>query len=130
MPTLDRVSTRLERVRAHHDKFEESFMSVESSDASFDLAVVDRLLKTTVAVRRRLDLTRPVDRQLLVECLQLACYAPSRSNSQAYRWVVVDDPDLRRQAGEMYRDCLEARLVAQIEKEVPADEGMARLTGA
>ena len=31
------------------------------ADPPFDLAQVDRLLTTTKAVRRRLDLTRPVD---------------------------------------------------------------------
>lgn len=89
----------------------------------FDLAETDRLLTTTRAVRRRLDLTRPVERSLVVECLQLACHAPTRSDTQAYRWIVVDDPDLCRQAGEIYRDYLEPRLGGL----VPADEGQNRL---
>jgi nitroreductase len=95
-------------------------------DTSFDLAVIDRLLMTTRAVRRRLDLTRPVDRGVIVECLQLACYAPTRSNTQAYRWVVVDDPDLRRRAGDIYRDYLEPRLSGR----TPSDETQARLVRA
>ena len=37
-----------------------------------DLASVDELLSTTRSVRRRLDLTRPVGREVILECLQLA----------------------------------------------------------
>jgi len=105
-------------------------MSAIASDASFDRDEVDRLLMTTRAVRRRLDLTRPVDRQLIIECLQLACYAPTRSNSQAYRWIVVDDPNLRRQAGEIYRGYLEPRFMARAAQEGPSDQGEARLLDA
>jgi nitroreductase len=70
---------------------------------AFALDQVDRLLTTTKAVRRRLDLTRPVDREVVAECVALACYAPNRSNHQSWRWLVVDDPALRAQIGEEYR---------------------------
>jgi nitroreductase len=66
----------------------------------FDLDEIDRLLTTTKAVRRRLDLARPVDRSLILECIRLASFAPNASNAQEWRWVVVDDPEVRRRAGE------------------------------
>ena len=69
----------------------------------FDLDDVDRLLTTTKAVRRRLDLTRPVERNLIVDCIRLAAYAPNASNGQEWKWIVVDDPVLRRRCGEQYR---------------------------
>lgn len=69
----------------------------------FDVAETDRLLSTTKAVRRRLDLTRPVPRALVVECVRLAAYAPNASNGQEWKWVVVDDPALCREVGEQYR---------------------------
>lgn len=69
----------------------------------FDLAQTDRLLTTTKAVRRRLDLTRPVPRELVVECIRLAAYAPNASNGQEWKWVVIDDPELRAKVGEQYR---------------------------
>ena len=105
-------------------------MGNEEFDSSFDLAVVDRLLMTTRAVWRRLDLTRPVDRSLIVECLRLASYAPTRSNTQAYRWIVVDDPDLRRRVGEIYRGYLEPRFLARADDAPPSDAGQARLKDA
>jgi nitroreductase len=63
--------------------------------AGFDPAHTDRLLTTTRSVRRRLDLTRPVEREVVLECLRIAVQAPSRGNSQPWRWLVVDDPAVR-----------------------------------
>lgn len=68
----------------------------------FDLATVDRLLTTTRAVRKRLDLERPVPLQVVKECLELALQAPTGSNAQGWRWVVVTDPERRRLLGELY----------------------------
>lgn len=64
---------------------------------------VDELLTTTRAVRKRLDLTRPVDPALLRECIELATQAPTGSNSQDWHFVVVTDPDTRQQIGDLYR---------------------------
>jgi len=69
----------------------------------FDLSQTDKLLTTTRSVRKRLDLTRPVARQVVLECLQVALQAPSGGNSQPWRWLVVDDADARNQLGELYR---------------------------
>lgn len=49
---------------------------------------------------RRYDATREVDRQLVLRCLEAARLAPSACNSQPWKFVVVDDPDLRRQMAE------------------------------
>ena len=68
---------------------------------------IDLLLTTTKAVRRRLDLTRPVPRELLLECIEIGCFAPNASNAQEWHWVVVDDPVLRRAVGEQYRKLTE-----------------------
>jgi len=61
---------------------------------------------TTKSVRRRLDLHRPVGRDVILECIQLAAYAPNASNAQDWHWVVIDQPDLRRRVAELYRDCV------------------------
>jgi nitroreductase len=68
-----------------------------------DLSTVDELLSTTRAVRRRLDLDRPVDPGVIVECLRLALQAPSGSNSQGWRWLVVTDPQVRAGLADLYR---------------------------
>jgi nitroreductase len=74
-----------------------------SSTAGFDLAQTDRLLTTTRAVRRRLDLDRPVEREVVLDCLRIATQAPSGGNSQPWRWLVVDDPEVRAGLADLYR---------------------------
>jgi nitroreductase len=69
----------------------------------FDLAQADKLLTTTRAVRKRQDLSRPVPREVVLECIQLACQAPAGGNIQRWRWVVVDDPDLKESVAGVYR---------------------------
>ena len=63
----------------------------------------DELLSTTRAVRKRLDLTRPVEREVLEDCLRLAQQAPVASNRQNWHFVVVTDPGQRARLGELYR---------------------------
>src|SRR5437763_13862216 len=65
---------------------------------------VDELLSTTRAVRKRLDLTRPVEREVLEECLRLAQQAPTASYSQNWHFVVVTDADKRARLGELWRE--------------------------
>jgi nitroreductase len=50
--------------------------AIEDCSAGHDLSP-DELLSTTRSVRRRLDLTRPVDLTLIGQCLGLAQQAPS-----------------------------------------------------
>ena len=69
----------------------------------FDLAVTDALLSTTRAVRKRLDLERPVPQEVIRECLELALQAPSGSNRQGWRWLVVTDAATRQALAELYR---------------------------
>jgi nitroreductase len=80
------------------------------TDARFDLAQTDRLLSTTRAVRRRLDLERPVRRQVILDCVRLAQQAPTGSNSQGWRWVIVDDPTLRKGLAALYKKAADAYL--------------------
>jgi nitroreductase len=69
----------------------------------FDLDTVDRLLTTTRTVRKRLDLDRPVPEDVIEECIRLAIQAPTGSNMQSWRWVVVTDEDKRSMVAEAYR---------------------------
>jgi len=69
----------------------------------FDIAMTDELLATTRAVRKRLDFSKPVPRKIITECLELAVQAPTGSNSQGWRWVVVDDAAKRKGLAELYR---------------------------
>jgi nitroreductase len=63
---------------------------------------VDEALTTTRAVRKRLDFSRPVPRELLLECLEVALQAPTGSNRQGWQFVFVSDPDKKRAIAEYY----------------------------
>ena len=63
----------------------------------------DELLATTRSVRKRLDLTRPVEREVLEECLRLGQQAPTASYAQNWHFVVVTDPQRRAALGELWR---------------------------
>jgi len=64
---------------------------------------VDEVLTTTRAVRRRLDLTKPVEREKIEECIRLAQQAPAGSNLQLAHFVVVTDPEKRVALAECWR---------------------------
>lgn len=69
----------------------------------YDLSVTDALLSTTRAVRKRLDLQKPVPEAVIRECLELTLQAPTGSNRQGWRWVVVTDAEKRRALADIYR---------------------------
>jgi nitroreductase len=69
---------------------------------TLDLSI-DEVLTTTRAVRKRLDVTRPVPRALLEECLELALQAPNGSNRNDWRWIIVDDRAMVGKLAQEYR---------------------------
>jgi nitroreductase len=68
---------------------------------------VDEVLTTTRSVRKRLDLDRPVSREVLLECLELAVQAPTGSNAQGWQWVFVEDAAKKKALGDIYRASFE-----------------------
>lgn len=70
----------------------------------FDLSVTDKLLSTTRSVRKRLDVSRPVPRDEVLDCLRLAVQAPTASNQQSWRWMVVTDAAKRAELARMYNE--------------------------
>jgi len=82
---------------------------------------VDELLTTTRSVRKRLDLEKPVPKDVLLECLELALQAPTGSNSQGWQFVFVDDPDKKKALADIYRTAANPYLDAP-----PAEYGDSR----
>jgi nitroreductase len=68
----------------------------------FDLAEVDRLLTTTKQVRRRLDLSRPVPVDDLLEIVEVASHAPMGGNLERNRWLIVTDAELKAHIAERF----------------------------
>jgi nitroreductase len=63
----------------------------------------DELLSTTRTVRKRLDLSRPVERELLDECIDLALQAPTGGNRQGWHFVLVTDTERKQAISDLYR---------------------------
>jgi len=67
---------------------------------------IDWVLTTTRAVRRRLDLERHVDLDLVLECLDLALQAPTGGDFQGWRWIVITEPETKVRVRDIYLDAL------------------------
>jgi nitroreductase len=94
-------------------------MNEKRDEGAFDLAEADRLLTTTRAVRRRLDLDRPVPREVVERCIEIAMQAPIGGNEEVRRWVVVTEQALKDEIAAAYR----ARAMPYLEEQFQdADE--------
>jgi len=89
----------------------------------------DQILSTTRSVRKRLDTTRPVPRDVIEECLELAFQAPNGSNRNTWRWIVVDDPALVRKVAGLYHKGYE-KMIARLGDAVGSNYVGARVPGA
>jgi nitroreductase len=90
-----------------------------------DLASTDHLLTTTRSVRKRLDFAKPVPRDVIEKCLEIALQAPTGSNSQNWHFVVVTDAAKRKALADLYRQGWS--FYTQMPRpELPADDPRAR----
>jgi nitroreductase len=101
-----------------------------SVDAGFDTAQTDRLLTTTRAVRKRLDLGRDVPREVVLECIQLATQAPSPGNNQRWRWMVVTEAGKKRAIADLYGKSYAAYIAPKKELIAADDDARWRMTGS
>ena len=89
-------------------------------EAPFDLQETDRLLSTTRAVRKRLDLETSVERQVLLDCVALSQQAPTGSNTQFWRWMIVQDADKKAAIAEIYGRG--SKLINEFQSQLPEDD--------
>ena len=79
------------------------------------------MLTTTRTVRKRLDFDRPVPRELLLECLDVALQAPTGSNSQGWQFVIVTEPEKKRVIADFYRKSWEVYSTSRGPRYSPED---------
>lgn len=82
----------------------------------------EELLTTTRAVRRRLDFARPVEREVIQECIRVAQQAPSGSNRQDWHFVVIMDPTKRAALARLYRRGAENYFSERSANPLPGDQ--------
>jgi nitroreductase len=90
---------------------------------SSDLSA-DHVLRTTRAIRKKLDFDRPVPREVIRECLEIALQAPTGSNRQNWHFVVITDEAQKLAMGDLYRRAVGAAQadVAGLGRIAAADE--------
>lgn len=76
-------------------------------DPPIDLASVDTVLATARSVRRKLDFERPVPKEVLLECIDIATQAPTGLGGESWRFLVVMDPDKKQALATVYGAVLE-----------------------
>jgi nitroreductase len=86
-----------------------------------DTAATDKLLTTTRSVRKRLDFSRPVPREVIEQCIDIALQAPSGSNMQGWSFVVVTDQAKRKAIADFYSQTFTA-YAASAQREYPGDD--------
>jgi len=77
--------------------------TVKEGDEAKGLAAIDHILTTTRSVRKRLDLTRPVEPKVIEEAINLALQSPTGSNAQDWHFIVVTDPEKKKAIADLYR---------------------------
>ena len=78
-----------------------------------DLASIDHLLTTTRSVRKRLDLTRLVEPEIIQQCIDIAIQAPDGGNLGLYHFIVVTDAEKRADIADYYQKAFATYLAKQ-----------------
>lgn len=84
-----------------------------------DLNTIDHLLTTTRSVRKRLDMDKPIEPEVIEKCIEIATQAPTGSNRQGWHFVVITEPDKRAKIAELYRTSFFAYLEVQMNQPAP-----------
>ena len=99
-------------------------MSAESNTSGDPGTICDdvfEVLETTRSVRRKLDFDRPVAPELIERCIDAAVQAPTGLNREAWRFVVLTDPEPKARVAELYREgmaSLQERMRERLPKEL------------
>ncbi len=96
-----------------------------------DINTVDHLLTTTRSVRKRLDFSRPVEPEVIQQCLAIAMQAPSASNRQPWHFLVLTEAAKKAIVAEYYQKAfmIYARMRAEEGSSLAADDPRAERAG-
>ena len=88
-----------------------------------DVESVDRVLRTTRSVRRRLDFERPVEPEVIEACIDLATQAPTGLDRENWRFLVVTDPEKKRALADLYRTAFDGMVSGECSAPTGWDTG-------
>jgi len=86
------------------------------------------VVSTARSVRRRLDYDRPVEPEVIERCIDAAVQAPTGLNREAWRFLVLTEPEPKAAVGDLYRSSMEA-LSARLADQMPESMQGATLPG-
>ncbi len=76
------------------------------TDFGDSIDLIDEVLSTARSVRRKLDFDRPVERQVLLDAINVAVQAPTGIGGESWRFVVVDEARRKARIAELYSETL------------------------
>jgi nitroreductase len=91
-------------------------LSVEQVAGREPLDQIDEVLSTARSVRRKLDFERPIPRQTLLDCINVAVQAPTGLGGENWRFIVVDESGQKQAIADLYSEVL---LTLLREREMP-----------
>jgi nitroreductase len=78
-----------------------------------NLDAIDEVLRTTRSVRRRIDFERPVEPEVLEQCIEIATQAPTGVNAENWRFMVITEAEKKAALATLYRRALETFVIAR-----------------
>jgi nitroreductase len=77
---------------------------------------IDEVLTTTRTVRKRMDFDRPVEREVIEECLEMAQQASVGSNKEDWKFVVVTDAEQKAKLAHLYQRVWDETVAGPLER--------------
>ena len=71
-----------------------------------EVDLVDEILSTARSVRRKLDFDKPVPREVLFDCINVAVQAPTGIAGENWRFLIVDSAEQKAAIAQIYTDVL------------------------
>ena len=85
--------------------------------------IFEDIVSTTRSVRKRIDFERPIDREVIYHCVDLAAQAPTSVGNETWRFLVIDEPVKKKQLGDIYRHSFDEYLeIREQEREEAGEE--------
>src|SRR5690606_29803785 len=104
------AGARLARCRRHPSHAYEITDTIRHSETDamnkgvpMEEMTATEVLTTTRTVRRRMDFDRPVAREVILECIEVALQAPTGGGVERWEWLVIEDAQQRLALAELYR---------------------------
>ena len=80
---------------------------------------------TTRSVRRKLDFERAVDPKVIEDCIDVATQAPTGLPSEPWRFLILNDAEIKWRVAEFYRDALQSLHEEHGREPKPAQKALA-----